>query len=186
VGQRRRGRPGRGRRRQGVGEEERRLCRAGPGRGASSFARFALSTLSCSVRREQTSSEARIDLPGHPQKAASTLVPLLPSLHPTALSRLYTLRTFRDKLGGLSLPGVTLSEGDCAVLATYLSRKGECAFDGEVRRGIRALVETAAAVTMALPADVNEPVLLRRSSSLLRRTRHHPPHSASPTRTAPP
>ncbi|GAA5835728.1 hypothetical protein JCM9279_004630 [Rhodotorula babjevae] len=71
-------------------------------------------------------------LPDLVEKAASTLLPLLPDLHPTALSRLYTLRTFRDKLGARCLVGVTLSEADCEVLATYLERKGECAFDGEV------------------------------------------------------
>ncbi|GAA5943387.1 hypothetical protein JCM3775_005917 [Rhodotorula graminis] len=71
-------------------------------------------------------------LPDLVEKAASTLIPLLPDLHPTALSRLYTLRTFRDKLGARCLAGVTLSEADCEVLATYLARKGECAFDGEV------------------------------------------------------
>lgn len=70
-----------------------------------------------------------------PQTAAATLIPLLPDLHPTALSRLYTLRTFRDKLGARCLAGVTLSESDCEVLATYLARKGVCAFDGEVGPG---------------------------------------------------
>ncbi|GAA6001217.1 hypothetical protein JCM10207_007469 [Rhodosporidiobolus poonsookiae] len=67
------------------------------------------------------------------EKAASALLARLPDLHPSALSRLYTLRTFRDKLGGLCLSGDTkLSERDCRVLATYLQAKGECAFDGEV------------------------------------------------------
>lgn len=54
-------------------------------------------------------------------------------LHVDALSRLYTLKTFKERLGPLCLPHVTLSERDCAVLATYLSRKGWCGFDGEVR-----------------------------------------------------
>ncbi|GAA5906253.1 hypothetical protein JCM8208_000674 [Rhodotorula glutinis] len=71
-------------------------------------------------------------LPDLVETAAATLIPLLPDLHPTALSRLYTLRTFRDKLGARCLAGVTLSESDCEVLATYLARKGVCAFDGEV------------------------------------------------------
>ncbi|GAA6058444.1 hypothetical protein JCM3770_005079 [Rhodotorula araucariae] len=66
------------------------------------------------------------------EKAAASLLPRLSDLHSTALSRLYTLRTFREKLGALCLPKVTLSEADCRVLATYLARKGECAFDGEV------------------------------------------------------
>ncbi|BGP46268.1 hypothetical protein JCM10450v2_002110 [Rhodotorula kratochvilovae] len=66
------------------------------------------------------------------EKAATALLPQLADLHPTALTRLYTLRTLRDKLGALCLPDVTLSENDCRVLATYLARKGECAFDGEV------------------------------------------------------
>ncbi|GAA5999348.1 uncharacterized protein JCM10292_001222 [Rhodotorula paludigena] len=66
------------------------------------------------------------------EKAAAALLPRLDDLHGTALSRLYTLRTFQSKLGALCLPGVTLSERDCRVLATYLSRRGHCAFDGEV------------------------------------------------------
>ena len=66
------------------------------------------------------------------QRAASQLTPKLDDLHADALSRLYTLKTFRDRLGPLCLPNVTLSERDCRVLATYLSRKGVCGFDGEV------------------------------------------------------
>jgi charged multivesicular body protein 7 len=67
------------------------------------------------------------------QKAAAALSAQLPDLHADTLSRLYTLKTFREKLGSLCLDGVKLSERDCKVLATYLAAKGECAFDGEVR-----------------------------------------------------
>ncbi|GAA5913186.1 hypothetical protein JCM6882_005812 [Rhodosporidiobolus microsporus] len=66
------------------------------------------------------------------EKSASSLLPHLASLHSDALSRLYTLKTFRDKLGPLCLPNVTLSEQDCEVLARFLEAKGECTFDGEV------------------------------------------------------
>jgi charged multivesicular body protein 7 len=68
-----------------------------------------------------------------PQKAAAALSAQLPDLHADTLSRLYTLKTFREKLGNICLNGVKLSERDCKLLATYLAAKGECAFDGEVR-----------------------------------------------------
>ncbi|GAA6026769.1 hypothetical protein JCM8097_005848 [Rhodosporidiobolus ruineniae] len=66
------------------------------------------------------------------ERAASSLLPHLSTKHASALSRLYTLRTFRDEFGGLCLPDVTFSERDCEVLVRYLEAKGECSFDGEV------------------------------------------------------
>ncbi|KWU46351.1 hypothetical protein RHOSPDRAFT_28329 [Rhodotorula sp. JG-1b] len=50
------------------------------------------------------------------ERAASQLTPKLDDLHADALSRLYTLKTFRDRLGPLCLPNVTLSERDCRVI----------------------------------------------------------------------
>ncbi|GAA5992535.1 hypothetical protein JCM10908_000868 [Rhodotorula pacifica] len=66
------------------------------------------------------------------QRGASNLTPKMDDLHADALSRLYTLKSFQERLGALCLPNVTLSERDCAVLAIYLSRTGVCGFDGEV------------------------------------------------------
>lgn len=69
------------------------------------------------------------------QRAVSSLLPKLPDLHADALSRLYTVKSFQEKLGSLCLPNVKLSERDCEVLAGYLSKQGHCAFDGKVSCG---------------------------------------------------
>lgn len=71
------------------------------------------------------------------QRAAANLQPKLDSLHADSLSRLYTLRTFQEQLGSECLANVSLSQRDCALVATYLSKKGACGFDGEVRRNSR-------------------------------------------------
>lgn len=121
----------RGRRSERVDQAARRLRRPGSRRG-----QFFGPRPPCSHTLQSTN-------PIIPtlQRAASQLTPKLDDLHADALSRLYTLKTFRDRLGPLCLPNVTLSERDCRVLATYLSRKGLCGFDGEVspelfRRGV--------------------------------------------------
>ncbi|GAA5862913.1 hypothetical protein JCM3774_006685 [Rhodotorula dairenensis] len=83
-------------------------------------------------QKEWAKRQGEYVVPDLVERAASNLTPKLEDLHADALSRLYTLKTFRDRLGPLCLPNVTLSEQDCVVLATYLSRKGLCGFDGEV------------------------------------------------------
>ncbi|KAG0659518.1 hypothetical protein C6P46_005155 [Rhodotorula mucilaginosa] len=83
-------------------------------------------------QKEWTKRQGDYVVPDLVERAASQLTPKLDNLHADALSRLYTLKTFRERLGPLCLPNVTLSERDCRVLATYLSRKGLCGFDGEV------------------------------------------------------
>lgn len=66
------------------------------------------------------------------QRAASSIIPLFTELHVDPISRLYTIKSFQQKLGSKALPGVTLSERDCRVLATYLTGKGHCEIEGEV------------------------------------------------------
>lgn len=100
--------------------------------------------------------------PNHPtlQRAASQLTPKLDNLHADALSRLYTLKLFRDRLGPLCLPNVTLSERDCEVLATYLSRKGLCGFDGEVSAYCFDILRVNAAPNMHLTCYVPDPTVM--------------------------
>ncbi|GAA5900363.1 uncharacterized protein JCM6883_002822 [Sporobolomyces salmoneus] len=71
-------------------------------------------------------------IPDLVQKAANSIIPLFSELHVDPISRLYTIKSFREKLGSKALPGVTLSERDCRVLATYLAGKGHCAIEGDV------------------------------------------------------
>ncbi|KAM0792526.1 hypothetical protein ACM66B_005195 [Microbotryomycetes sp. NB124-2] len=66
------------------------------------------------------------------EKAAAAVTPKLKELGYDAVSRLYTLKSLQAAIGHLCLPGVTLSEQDCRVLAEYLSTKGLCVTDGEV------------------------------------------------------
>lgn len=72
------------------------------------------------------------------QRAASNLMLKLPDLHADALSRLYTIKSFQDKLGSLCLPEVKLSQRDCQVLAKYLSTKGICVMQHEVSQSAKA------------------------------------------------
>ncbi|GAA5919940.1 hypothetical protein JCM1841_000057 [Sporobolomyces salmonicolor] len=81
---------------------------------------------------EWTTRKGEWVIPDLVEKAASSLTAKLPDLHADTISRLYTLKSFESKLGALCLPGVTLSERDCRVLAKYLSAKGYCAVDGDV------------------------------------------------------
>lgn len=66
------------------------------------------------------------------QKAASRVIPKFADLHVDPISRLYTIKSFRAKLGSKALPGVILSERDCRVLVTYLAGKGHSAIEGDV------------------------------------------------------
>ncbi|GAA5971508.1 hypothetical protein JCM11641_000618 [Rhodosporidiobolus odoratus] len=100
------------------------------------------------------------------EKAATALLPRLPDLHADALSRLYTLRSFREKLGPLCLPGVTLSLRDCEVLARYLEVKGECAFDGEVIKFSAPLSTPATSTLEITQSDRSTLSLLSTLSSL--------------------
>ena len=67
------------------------------------------------------------------QRAATNLIPKLPDLHADPVSRLYTLKTLQSTLGPLCLPGVSLSERDCIVLAKHLSTLELCSVTGDVR-----------------------------------------------------
>ncbi|GAA5978365.1 hypothetical protein JCM5350_001140 [Sporobolomyces pararoseus] len=71
-------------------------------------------------------------IPDLVERAASSIIPLFTELHVDPISRLYTIKSFQQKLGSKALPGVTLSERDCRVLATYLTGKGHCEIEGEV------------------------------------------------------
>ncbi|GAA5947235.1 hypothetical protein JCM3765_001584 [Sporobolomyces pararoseus] len=71
-------------------------------------------------------------IPDLVERAASSIIPLFTQLHVDPISRLYTIKSFQLKVGSKALPGVTLSERDCRVLATYLAGKGYCAIEGEV------------------------------------------------------
>ncbi|KAL8293071.1 hypothetical protein RQP46_000765 [Phenoliferia psychrophenolica] len=83
------------------------------------------------------------------ERAAMALIPQLANLHVDAISRLYTIPMFHTAVGSLCLPGVTLSERDCTVLARHLSSKKLCIVDGNV-------VKFAAPLATALPSPISE------------------------------
>ncbi|BGO89806.1 hypothetical protein NBRC10512_007223 [Rhodotorula toruloides] len=84
------------------------------------------------------------------ERAVSSLLPKLPDLHADALSRLYTVKSFQEKLGSLCLPNVKLSERDCEVLAGYLSKQGHCAFDGKVIKFAPPLSDPASSSSLTI------------------------------------
>ncbi|GAA6006364.1 hypothetical protein JCM11491_004928 [Sporobolomyces phaffii] len=71
-------------------------------------------------------------IPDLVERAAASVAPRFSDLHVDALSRLYTVKSFQEKLGSVALSGVVLSERDCRVLVTYLAGKGHCTIEGDV------------------------------------------------------
>ncbi|GAA5875386.1 hypothetical protein JCM16303_000606 [Sporobolomyces ruberrimus] len=82
-------------------------------------------------------------IPDLVEKAATCIIPHFQDLHVDPISRLYTLKSFREKLGSKALPGVTLSERDCRILATYLAGKGHCAIEEDVIKFSPPLTSTS-------------------------------------------
>ncbi|GAA5839715.1 hypothetical protein JCM3766R1_004593 [Sporobolomyces carnicolor] len=71
-------------------------------------------------------------IPDLVERAATAITPLFSKLHVDPISRLYTIKSFREQFGATALPGVALSERDCRVLVTYLAGQGHCVFEQDV------------------------------------------------------
>lgn len=76
------------------------------------------------------------------QISASRLIPKLNDLHVDPISRLYTIKTFQSTVSKLCLPGVELSERDCAVVAKYLSNRGLCVVSDQVRPSLPRILSS--------------------------------------------
>ncbi|KAM0754088.1 hypothetical protein T439DRAFT_322973 [Meredithblackwellia eburnea MCA 4105] len=83
------------------------------------------------------------------EKAGTNLIPKLTNLHADAISRLYTTEMFHLAVSKLCLPGQTLSELDCRVVARYLSSKKLCVMEGSV-------IKFAAPLSTKPPTAISE------------------------------